>query len=49
MHENPSITTCLRYESSIVGSYVSTKWFRHSYWGVSGRDEEGGKRTDLDR
>ena len=30
MHDWPSIWTCLRYESSIVGSYVSTKWLRQS-------------------
>ena len=24
---SPSMTTCFRYESSIVGSYSSTKWF----------------------
>ena len=24
------MTTCLRYESSMVGSYVSTKWFKQS-------------------
>ena len=30
MHDWPSICTCLRYESSMVGSYVSTKWFKQS-------------------
>lgn len=30
-HVSPSITTCLRYESSIVGSYSSTKWFWMSW------------------
>ena len=37
------MTTCLRYDSPIVGAYVSTKWFRcnygpiyQSFLGVSG-------------
>jgi hypothetical protein len=35
MHDWLSICTCLRYESSMVGSYVSTKWFRHSCHGLA--------------
>lgn len=33
-HVSPSMTTCFLYESSIVGSYSSTKWFWIS-WIVS--------------
>lgn len=33
-HVSSSIVTCLRYESSIVGSYSSMKWFWIS-WMVS--------------